>query len=260
MPPRRQFLNDPGTIVAQALDGLERANPGIVRWNRDPSFVIRADDDRPDRVAVISGGGSGHEPLHTGFVGRGHARRRRARRDLREPVDAPDRGRDRRRSSRGRGVVHVVKNYTGDIINFGLARDDAVDEGIAVETVVVADDLATDADDRRARPPRHGRGDRRREDLRRRRRARREPRAGRRARARGRRGLALARGRARGAARIPGADGPSFELAAGEIEFGVGIHGERGIERRPYATARRARQGAGRADRAARSSSAAATA
>src|ERR1700733_14836136 len=69
--PRRQFINDPGTIVAQELEGLERANPGIVRWSREPSFVIRADDDERSRVALISGGGPGHEPLHTGFVGRG---------------------------------------------------------------------------------------------------------------------------------------------------------------------------------------------
>src|SRR3984957_14946069 len=71
MAERRHFLNDPGTLVAQALEGLERAHPGLVRWNRDPSFVVRADDDPRERVAVISGGGSGHEPLHTGFVGRG---------------------------------------------------------------------------------------------------------------------------------------------------------------------------------------------
>src|ERR1700730_5165929 len=67
----RQFLNDPGTLVAQSLEGLERAPLDLVRWNRDPSFVVRADDDPRLRVSVISGGGSGHEPLHTGFVGRG---------------------------------------------------------------------------------------------------------------------------------------------------------------------------------------------
>ena len=145
MPPRRQFLNDPGTIVAQALEGLERANPGIVRWNREPSFVIRADDDARPRVAVISGGGSGHEPLHTGFVGRGMLDAAVPGGIFASPsmvqIAAATFAADR-----GRGVVHVVKNYTGDIINFGLARDEAIDEGIAVETVIVADDLATDAD------------------------------------------------------------------------------------------------------------------
>src|SRR6266536_2022673 len=68
---RRQFVNDPQDLVAQALEGLERANPRLVRWNREPSFVLRAGDERKPKVAVISGGGSGHEPLHTGFVGVG---------------------------------------------------------------------------------------------------------------------------------------------------------------------------------------------
>ncbi len=235
MPPRRQFLNDPGTIVAQALEGLERANPGIVRWNREPSFVIRADDDERPRVAVISGGGSGHEPLHTGFVGRGML-------DAAVPggiFASPSMvqiAAATLAASRGRGVVHVVKNYTGDVINFGLARDEALDEGIAVETVIVADDLATDADT--DGPGRRGtaaviavekicgaaaeRG----ESLERVAALGREV-------AEGSRSLAVALE----ACTHPGADGPSFELAAGEVEFGVGIHGERGIERRPFTSA-----------------------
>ena len=234
MPPRRQFLNDPDTLVAQALAGLERAHPTVVRWNRDPSFVIRADDDTGEHVAVISGGGSGHEPLHTGFVGRGMLDAAVPGGIFASPsmlqilaaTEAVD---------RGRGVVHVVKNYTGDVINFGLARDDAIDAGIAVETVIVADDIATDAD---GGPGRRGtaaviavekicgaaaaRG----EDLARVAAIGREVAAG-------SRSLAIALE----AGTHPGADGPSFELGAGEIEFGVGIHGERGIERRSFAPA-----------------------
>jgi len=235
MPPRRQFVNDPGTIVAQALEGLERAHPGIVRWNREPSFVIRADDDERPHVAVISGGGSGHEPLHTGFVGRGML-------DAAVPggiVASPSMMQIAAATSavsRGRGVVHVVKNYTGDVINFGLARDDALDEGIPVETVIVADDLATDADT--DGPGRRGTAAviavekicgaaaQRGESLERVAALGREV-------AEGSRSLAVALE----ACTHPGADGPSFELAAGEIEFGVGIHGERGIERRPFASA-----------------------
>jgi dihydroxyacetone kinase-like protein len=236
MPARRQFLNDPGTIVAQALEGLERAHAGIVRWNRDPSFVIRADDDGRERVAVISGGGSGHEPLHTGFVGRGMLDAAVPGGIFASPsmlqIHAATMA-----ASHGAGVVHVVKNYTGDVINFGLARDDAQDEGVAVETVLVADDLATDAET--DGPGRRGtaaviavekicgaaaeRGDS----------LERVAALGREV-AEGSRSLAVALE----ACTHPGADGPSFELAAGEIEFGVGIHGERGIERRPYATAR----------------------
>ena len=68
---RRHFVNDPRQIVSEALEGFERANRSLVRWNREPSFIVRADDARADQVGVLSGGGSGHEPLHTGFVGRG---------------------------------------------------------------------------------------------------------------------------------------------------------------------------------------------
>ena len=143
MAARRQFLNDPGTLVAQALEGLERSNSDIVRWNRQPSFVVRADDDQRPRVAIVSGGGSGHVPLHTGFVGRGMLDAAVPGAIFASPsmiqVKAATEAVDR-----GLGVVHVVKNYTGDVINFGLARDLAIEEGLAVETVIVDDDLATD--------------------------------------------------------------------------------------------------------------------
>jgi len=235
MAPRRQFLNDPATLVAEALEGLERAHPVLVRWNRDPSFIVRADDDGRERVGVISGGGSGHEPLHTGFVGRGMLDAAvpggifasPSMIQIRAATDAAD---------HGRGVVHVVKNYTGDIINFGIARDEAIEDGIDVDTVVVADDLATD--DAGDGPGRRGTaaviavekvcG------------------------AAADRGASLAEVVALGgevaeqsrsmaialaAPTHPGAGEPSFELGHDEIELGVGIHGERGIDRRPLAPA-----------------------
>jgi dihydroxyacetone kinase-like protein len=196
---------------------------------------VRADDDPRERVGVISGGGSGHEPLHTGFVGRGML-------DAAVPggiFASPSMvqiAAATRAAHHGRGVVHVVKNYTGDIINFGLARDEAIDEGIEVETVIVADDLATDA---------AGDGPGRRgtaavvavEKV-----------CG----AAADRGASLAQVAALGAEVAehsrsmaialeapthPGAAGPSFELGRDEIELGVGIHGERGIDRRPFAPA-----------------------
>jgi phosphoenolpyruvate---glycerone phosphotransferase subunit DhaK len=238
MAPRRQFLNDSTTLVAQALAGFERAHPTLVRWNRDPSYVVRADADAgsPGRVGVLSGGGSGHEPLHTGFVGRGMLDAAvpggifasPSMMAIRAATDAAD---------HGAGVVHVVKNYTGDVINFGLARDLAIDDGIGVETVLVADDLATDDD--AGGPGRRGtaaviavekicgaaaeRG----ESLERVAALGREV-------AEGSRSMAIALE----APTHPGAAGPSFELAHDEIEFGVGIHGERGVERRPFAPAR----------------------
>jgi dihydroxyacetone kinase-like protein len=237
MAARRQFLNDSGTLVAEALEGLERAHPKLVRWNREPSFIVRADDDQRERVGVISGGGSGHEPLHTGFVGRGML-------DAAVPggiFASPSMIQIKAATEaahHGRGVVHVVKNYTGDVINFGLARDEAVDEGIEVETVVVADDLATDVPGGGG-PGRRGtaavvavekvcgaaadRGDTLAEVV-----------------ALGSevaersRSMAIALG----APTHPGAPAPSFELGDDEIELGVGIHGERGIDRRPFAPAR----------------------
>ena len=236
MAARRQFLNDPETLVAQALEGFERSNSDIVRWNREPSFVVRADDDQRPRVAIVSGGGSGHEPLHTGFVGRGMLDAAvpggifasPSMIQVKAATDAVD---------RGLGVVHVVKNYTGDVINFGLARDLAIDEGLAVETVIVDDDLATDGSD--DGPGRRGTaaviavekicgaaaeaG----ADLAR------VVALGQQV-AAGSRSLAIALT----ACTHPGAPGPSFELAEGEIEFGVGIHGERGIDRRAFAPAR----------------------
>jgi dihydroxyacetone kinase-like protein len=233
----RQFINEPDSLVASALAGLQRAHPALVRWNREPSFIVRADGPAQGHVAVISGGGSGHEPLHTGFVGAGML-------DAAVPggiFASPSMAQVKAATTAadgGRGVIHVVKNYTGDIINFGLAREEAIEEGVPVETVVVDDDLATDSPDGGG-PGRRGtaaviavekvcgaaaaRGD----DL--------EAIAalGRQV-AAGSRSLAIALA----APTHPGSAGPSFELPEDEIEFGVGIHGERGIGRRPFAPAR----------------------
>lgn len=233
----RQFINEPDSLVASALAGLERAHPGLVRWNRDPSFVVRADGPVRGHVGVISGGGSGHEPLHTGFVGHGMLDAAVPGAIFASPSMAQVHAATVAADG-GAGVVHVVKNYTGDVINFGLARDEAIEGGIAVETVLVDDDLATDSPDGGG-PGRRGtaaviavekicgaaaaRGDGLEQVAE----------LGRRV-AAGSRSLAIALE----APTHPGASGPSFELPADEIEFGVGIHGERGIDRRAFAPAR----------------------
>src|SRR3954447_5795811 len=144
---RRQFVNEPADVVAQALEGLERAHPALVRWNREPSFVVRADGAAgAEKVALVAGGGSGHEPLHIGFVGVGMLAAAVPGGIFASPtaeqVHAATTAVDR-----GRGVVHVVKNYTGDVINFGLAAELAADDGVTVERVLVDDDLATDSSD-----------------------------------------------------------------------------------------------------------------
>jgi phosphoenolpyruvate---glycerone phosphotransferase subunit DhaK len=228
---RRHFVNDPRHIVSEALAGFERAHSGLVRWNREPSFIVRADDDRPDQVGVLSGGGSGHEPLHTGFVGRGMLDAAVPGGIFASPtalqVEAATAAIDR-----GEGVVHIVKNYTGDVMNFGMAAEMAA---AGVETVLVDDDVATDSDDG---PGRRGtaavvavekvcgaaaaRGASLAEVAE----------LGRRV-ASGSRSMAIALH----APTHPGQTRPSFDLGPGEIELGVGIHGERGVGRRPHAPA-----------------------
>ena len=229
--PRRHFVNDPREIVAQALAGFERANPTLVRWNREPSYVVRAGDNGPPRVGLLSGGGSGHEPLHVGFVGAGMLDAAVPGGIFASPtamqVEAATAAIDR-----GRGVVHIIKNYTGDVMNFGMAAELADAE---VESVLVDDDVATDSEDG---PGRRGtaaviavekicgaaaaRGASLQEVV-----------------ALGRRVAAGARSMAVAlhAPTHPGQDRPSFDLPPGEIELGVGIHGERGIGRRAHAPA-----------------------
>ena len=229
--PRRHFVNDPRDIVAESLAGFERAHASLVRWNREPSFVVRADMGGPARVGLLSGGGSGHEPLHAGFVGRGMLDAAVPGGIFASPtalqVEAATAAVDR-----GRGVVHIVKNYTGDVMNFGMAAELGDAE---VESVLVDDDVATESDDG---PGRRGtaavvavekicgaaaeRGD----DLAQ------VVALGRRV-AAGSRSMAIALH----APTHPGQDRPSFDLAPGELELGVGIHGERGVGRRPHAPA-----------------------
>jgi dihydroxyacetone kinase-like protein len=228
---RRHFVNDPRQMVDEALEGFERANRSLVRWNREPSFIVRADGDRADQVGVLSGGGSGHEPLHTGFVGRGMLDAAVPGGIFASPtalqVEAATAAIDR-----GLGVVHVVKNYTGDVMNFGMAAEMAVAD---VETVLVDDDVATESDDG---PGRRGtaaviavekvcgaaaaRGASLADVA-----------------ALGRRVSAGARSMAIAlhAPTHPGQSRPSFDLGADEIELGVGIHGERGVGRREHGPA-----------------------
>ncbi|WP_406036478.1 dihydroxyacetone kinase subunit DhaK [Micromonospora sp. NBC_00898] len=234
--PVQQFVNDPQNFVAEALEGLEYTHPHLIRWNREPSFVVRLSDAPAPKVALLSGGGSGHEPLHTGFVGHGmldaavpgEVFASPTAYQIKAATDAVD---------RGHGIVHVVKNYTGDVLNFSIAAELATDDGRKVETVLVDDDLATDsaAD---GGPGRRGtaavvavekicgaaaeRG----ADLSQ-------------VAMLGRRVAAAARTMALALAPCthPGQQRPSFDLDSGEIELGVGIHGERGIGRRPYGPA-----------------------
>ncbi|MCG7439492.1 dihydroxyacetone kinase subunit DhaK [Corynebacterium freneyi] len=241
------FFDDATTPYRLGLAGMVAGRSDIA-W-RDRGFLELT--DRDGGVAVISGGGSGHEPLHAGFLGDGmlhavcpgHIFTSPNARQILEATRAVD---------DGSGVVHVVKNYTGDVMNFGVAAALAAEEGIRVETVLVGDDVATDLGDEGDSDSDGGNGNGDGADS--------DGGSG----GPGRRGTgatilvekacgaAAARGadlevvadvgrnvarRARSiamslsGARTPGSE-ESFSLEDDEAEFGVGIHGERGVDRR----------------------------
>ncbi|MDA0165323.1 dihydroxyacetone kinase subunit DhaK [Solirubrobacter ginsenosidimutans] len=233
---RRQFVNDPHDVVREALEGFARANAHLVRWDREGNFVARAQPAAAGKVGLLAGGGSGHEPLHGGFVGIGMLDAAVPGAIFSSPTAAQFEAATRAVDG-GAGVLHILKNYTGDKLNAGIAAEIAAEDGIAIERVLVDDDLATDFEDDRS-PGRRGtaaviaveklcgaaaeRGASL-ADL---------AALGRRV-AEGSRSLALALS----PLAHPGESRPSFELGDDEIEFGVGIHGERGIDRRPFAPA-----------------------
>jgi dihydroxyacetone kinase len=227
----KKLINDVSTVVPDMLDGLAALNPGLSLL-QGTTIIVRADAEAAaarNEVALISGGGSGHEPAHGGYVGAGMLSAAVAGEVFTSP--STDAVLDAIRAVAGpAGVLLIVKNYTGDRFNFGLAAEIARAEGIPVEMVIVADDVALAASGAHA----------------------------------GRRGLAgtvfvhkvagaaAAEGRslpevaqaARAAAdalgtmgvaltpcTVPAAGKPGFQLADDEIEWGLGIHGEPGVQR-----------------------------
>ncbi|GGM36539.1 dihydroxyacetone kinase subunit DhaK [Dactylosporangium sucinum] len=140
------FLASAGDYVDRALAGFARSNHDVVALHTDPVFVRATTPDPHRRVGLVSGGGSGHEPMHAGLVGRGML-------DAAVPgkVFASPHNRQVYQASRAvagtDGVLHIVKNYTGDRINFGIAAERLRHDGIRVERVLVDDDIATDSDD-----------------------------------------------------------------------------------------------------------------
>ena len=140
-PTMRKLLNDPEEVVHESLAGLAAAHGDILRVDAEAQIVVRADAPRTGKVALISGGGSGHEPLHGGFVGLGMLDAACPGEVFTSPV--PDQMLAATKAvDGGAGVVHLVKNYTGDVMNFKLAAEDAADEGIGVESVLIDDDVA----------------------------------------------------------------------------------------------------------------------
>jgi phosphoenolpyruvate---glycerone phosphotransferase subunit DhaK len=232
----KKLINDPADVVSEALAGIEAAHPDL-RVDHANKVIYRADAPRSGKVALVSGGGSGHEPLHGGFVGLGMLDAACAGEVFTSPV--PDQMLAATKLvDGGAGVLHVVKNYTGDVLNFEMAAELAEAEtGVRVVSVITDDDVAvqdsTWTAGRRGvgvtvllekiagAAAEQGRSLDEVADV-----ARRVNELGRSM------GLALT------SCTVPAVGHPTFDLGEKEMELGVGIHGEPGRERIPIAPAR----------------------
>jgi dihydroxyacetone kinase-like protein len=231
----KKFINAPEDVVNESLAGLGAAHADLVRVDFENQIVVRKDAPVAGKVGLLSGGGSGHEPMHGGFVGRGMLDAACPGEIFTSPV--PDQMLAATRAvDGGAGVLHIVKNYTGDVMNFKLAAELADDDGIKVESVLTNDDVAVE--DSLWTAGRRGVGIT----------VLLEKIAGAKAEAGGTLDEVTAvarrvndRGRSFGVALTscvtPSAGTPTFEIGADEIEFGVGIHGEPGRRRERLAPA-----------------------
>jgi len=224
----KKLINAADEVLVDALAGVAAAHPSL-SVNVEERYITRAGGPTPGKVSLVSGGGSGHEPLHGGYVGYGMLDAACPGEVFTSPV--PDQIVAATKAvDGGAGVLHIVKNYTGDVLNFQMAAELADDEGVRVEAVVVNDDVAVENSTWTA--GRRGTGAtvfvekivgaaaERGADL--------------------ATAAALARevndrsrsfGVALSACTVPAAGKPGFELAEDEIELGVGIHGEPGRAR-----------------------------
>ncbi len=231
----KKLINDPANVVVEELEGVALAHGDLVKVHFDPNFVVRIDAPIQGKVAVISGGGSGHEPMHGGFVGMGMLDAACPGAVFTSPT--PDQMLEATKAvDGGAGVLHIVKNYTGDILNFEMAADLARDEGIEVEAVVIDDDVAVQdslytagrrgvgttvlAEKICGAAAEAGRNLKEVADL------------CRKVNAWGRSmGMALT------SCTVPHAGKPTFDLPENEMEIGIGIHGEPGRVRMPLKSA-----------------------
>ncbi|HCR43832.1 MAG TPA: dihydroxyacetone kinase subunit DhaK [Ruminococcaceae bacterium] len=230
----KKIINNPADVVTEMLDGMVAAYPQYLRRLSGTNVLVRANAPQP-KVALVGGGGSGHEPAHGGFVGKGMLDAAAAGAVFTSPT--PDQIFSAIKAvDGGKGVLLVVKNYTGDVLNFDMAAEMAEAEGIKVMKVVVNDDVAVENSTWTS----------------------------------GRRGIAgtlfvhkiagakaqaggtldevkavaektIANVRSMGMSispcTVPESGKPSFELAENEMEIGIGIHGEPGIRRETIKTA-----------------------
>src|SRR6516165_160554 len=224
----KKLINAPDSVVTDALAGVAAAHPSLA-VDIENKVITRAGGPTPGKVGLVSGGGSGHEPLHGGFVGFGMLDAACPGEVFTSPV--PDQMLAATKAvDAGAGVLHIVKNYTGDVLNFQMAAEMAQDDGIEVTPVVVNDDVAVQ--DSLYTAGRRGVGAT----------VFVEKIAG----ALAERGAGLAdvasvaaevnnRTRSFGIAltscTVPAAGKPTFEIGDSEIELGIGIHGEPGRRR-----------------------------
>ncbi|RPI32771.1 MAG: dihydroxyacetone kinase subunit DhaK [Chloroflexota bacterium] len=139
----KKLINNAENVVRESLEGMALAHPDLIKVNFDPNYVVRADAPVQGKVGIVSGGGSGHEPMHGGYVGRGMLDAACPGAVFTSPT--PDQMLEASKAvNGGAGVLHIVKNYTGDIMNFEMAADLARSENIEVESVVIADDVAVE--------------------------------------------------------------------------------------------------------------------
>lgn len=231
----KKLINKPEDVVNEELQGIAIAHADLVKVFYEPNYIVRADAPVKNKVGVISGGGSGHEPMHGGFVGMGMLDAACPGAVFTSPT--PDQMLEATKAvNGGAGVLHIVKNYTGDVLNFEMAADLARAEGIEVEAVITDDDVAVKDSLYTA----------------------------------GRRGVGVtvlaekivgaaaeqhrplkdvaelcrsvnANGRSMGMAltscTVPQAGKPTFDLPEDEMEIGIGIHGEPGRTRMKLKTA-----------------------
>jgi phosphoenolpyruvate---glycerone phosphotransferase subunit DhaK len=137
----KKLINSPENVVRESMSGLAAAYGDLIKIHLDPNYIVRKDAPVKNKVAIVSGGGSGHEPMHGGFVGRGMLDGACPGAVFTSPT--PDQMHEATKAvNGGKGVLHIVKNYTGDVMNFEMAADLARGEGIEVEAVVIDDDVA----------------------------------------------------------------------------------------------------------------------
>ncbi len=231
----KKLINAVPDVVKEQLEGMALAHPDELKVHFEPNYVYRVDAPVAGKVAIISGGGSGHEPMHGGFVGMGMLDAACPGEVFTSPT--PDQMYEAAKAvNSGAGVLFLVKNYTGDVLNFETAAELAYGDGIPVQNILIDDDVAVK--DSLYTAGRRGVGTTvlvekivgaaaeagydldQCADL-----ARKANQYGRSI------GIALT------SCTVPAAGKPTFELGENEMEFGIGIHGEPGQKRMPMAPA-----------------------